>query len=156
MSGQGSPARGSDTDPTASATLGSLEKGRTVPTIIGPPRRALTVGAVLCLVALVAGMALGQSGFKVTHSIGRTTPTHVEVNGTVVNESRAEAVDISVTVEAVGANGKAVARGISYVAANLRPGSSADFVAKVPVVQGAASYRATVSSFRFIQGLQSP
>lgn len=127
-------------------------------TITAPARRALTVGAVLCLVTLVAGVAIGQSGFKITHSIARTTPTHVEVNGTVLNESRAEAVDVSVTVEAVGANGKAVARGISYVAANLKPGASADFVAKVPVVQGAASYRAVVSSFRFIQGvgIQSP
>ena len=125
-------------------------------TITAPARCALTVGAALCLVALLGSVAVGQSGFKVTHSIARTTPTHVEVNGTVVNESRAEAVDVSVTVEAVGTNGKAVARGISYVAASLKPGASADFVAKVPVVQGAAGYRAAVSSFRFFQGAQSP
>ena len=114
------------------------------------------VGAVLAIVVLVAGIAVAQSGFKVTHAVAGTTPTHVEVGGTVVNESRAEAVEVSVTVEALGANGKPVARGISYVAASLKPGASANFTAKVPVVQGAAGYRATVTSFRFIQAFQSP
>ena len=133
-----------------------LEKGHPVRRITAPRRFALTMGAALALAALVAGVAIAQSGFKVTHAVARTTPTHVEVGGTVVNESRAEAVEVSVTVEALGANGKPVARGISYVAASLKPGSSADFVAKVPVVQGAAGYRATVSSFRFIQAFQSP
>lgn len=112
-------------------------------------------GAVLVLL-LAPGIAGAQVGFRVTHSVGQTTPTHVEVSGTVTNEARGEAIDVSVTVQAVGANGKVVARGISFVSRSLAPGAAASFVAKVPVVPGIASYRAVVSSYRFVQSFQNP
>jgi len=126
-----------------------------VPTT-APARRLLSLSVAVCLVTVVVGAVSGQPGFKLTHSVAKTTPSQVEVHGTVTNESRAEAVDVSVTVEAIGANGKPAARGISYVATSLKPGASADFVAKVPVVPGATTYRAAVSTYRFIQGYQSP
>ena len=114
---------------------------------------SLVVGALL---ALAPARAPAQSGFSVSHNVVATTPTHVEVTGTVVNETRAEAVDVSVTVEALNASGKVVSRGITYVSARLPGGSSATFVAKVPVVAGATSYRARVTSFRFMQSPESP
>ena len=106
--------------------------------------------------ALTATSVPAQSGFSITHNVAATTPTHVEVTGTVVNETRAEAVDVAVTVEALSSSGKVVSRGISYVASRLPGGSSANFVAKVPVVPGGTSYRARVTSFRFMQSLQGP
>ena len=115
------------------------------------------------LLAAVAGLVLAlpvaagaQLGFRVTWSVGRTTPTHVEVSGTVLNEARAEAVDVSVTVEALGPTGKVAARGITYVASRIPQGGSAPFLAKVPAVPAATTYRAVVTSYRFMQAVESP
>ena len=109
------------------------------------------------LVALVvlAGSALpaaapAQNVLRTTHAVGRTAPTHVEVTGTVSNEARSEAVDVSVTVEALGTNGKPVARGVTHVAPRLPAGASVNYTAKVPAVSGIASYRATASG-KFLQ-----
>jgi hypothetical protein len=129
-----------------------------VPTILS---RLIGSGSSLVMIAVVlalapARVAAAQSGFSVAHNVVATTPTHVEVTGTVVNETRAEALDVGVTVEALNASGKVVSRGISYVAARLPGGSSANFVAKVPVVPGTTSYRARVTSFRFMQSIQGP
>ena len=114
------------------------------------------MSAVLAIsVVLATAAAFGQGGLRVNHSIVRTTPTHVEVAGTVQNETRAEAVDVSVTVEAIGANGKSVARGISYAAARLPGGATVNFVMKVPAVAGVTSYRANVTA-RFVQSIEGP
>jgi hypothetical protein len=126
-----------------------------VPTTFDRLRGSGLVVIALAL-ALAATSVAAQLGFSVTHNVAATTPTHVEVTGTVVNETRAEAVDVAVTVEALNSSGKVVSRGISYVAARLPGGSSASFVAKVPVVPGGTSYRARVTSFRFMQSLQGP
>jgi hypothetical protein len=120
----------------------------------GPGLLALFV-TLLAGVALLVGDAAAQGPLRTTLTVGRTTPTHVEVTGTVANETRAEAVDVSVTVEAVGANGKSVARGVSYVTGRLPAGATANFAAKVPVVAGAVSYRASANS-RFVQGIEGP
>jgi len=101
------------------------------------------------------GAAQPPNVLRTTHTIARTAPTHVEVTGTVSNEARAEAIDISVTVEALAANGKPVARGVTYVANRLPPGSSANYTAKVPAVPGVASYRATATA-KFMMGGESP
>lgn len=120
-------------------------------------RPALFPAAVLFLFLTASGsVAVAQSGFRVSHQVTATAPTHVEVTGTVTNETRADAVDVSVTVEAIGARGKAAARGIAYVASRLRAGSSAPFAVKVPVVPGITEYRAGVSSFRFVQSIEGP
>jgi len=101
------------------------------------------------------GFAQSLTGLKVTHSVSKTTQTSVEVSGTVSNETRAEAAEVTVTVQALNAEGKPVARGISYVTSRLQAGGTANFLAKVPVVAGVSSYRATVSA-RFVSGVESP
>jgi hypothetical protein len=110
---------------------------------------------VALLVALT-GPAAAQPGFRVTYKVGATNGTHVEVTGSVQNEARADAVDVSVTVEALGAGGKVVARGITFVTPRLAERSSATFVARIPAVAGVTGYRASVSSYRFIQSVQGP
>jgi hypothetical protein len=87
--------------------------------------------------------------------VGRTTPTHVEVGGTVQNETRAEAVDVTVTVQALGPGGKPLARGITYAATRLPAGATAPFLAKVPAVSGVTGYRVDVSA-RFMQSIEGP
>ena len=116
-------------------------------------RRALLLLAAL---ALFVAPAVAQTGFHVTHNVGEPTATSVEVTGTVTNQTRAEALDVSVTVEAYGANGKRIARGITFVSPRLSAGATANFVAKVPVVTGVAGYRASVTSYRFVQGIEGP
>ena len=113
---------------------------------------ARLLGAVLALLVCCPAGAAAQSGFRVVHEPARTTATHAEVSGTVVNETRAEAVNVSVTVEAIGPGGKAVARGITFVSPRLPAGGSASFVAKIPVMSGVTGYRAAVTSFRFAPG----
>ncbi len=114
----------------------------------------LAVG--LALLAMTAGGVAAQSGFRVTQGIARTTPTHLEVPGFVTNETRAEAVDVSVTVEALGAGGKVVARGIIFVTARLPERATAEFVARIPAVAGVTGYRAAVTSYRFVENIQGP
>jgi hypothetical protein len=115
------------------------------------------LGRVAALVVLlVASAAVAQSGFRVTHKVANTAATHVEITGVVMNETRAEAVDVSVTVEAIGAGGKSAARGIAYVTSRLPAGAAANFSAKVPAVPGVTGYRAAVSSFRFVQSVEGP
>jgi hypothetical protein len=109
---------------------------------------------LLLVVILIAGAAVAQPGFRVTHEVGRTTPTHVEVKGVVYNESRSDAADVSVTTEALDANGKVLARGITYVSGRVPEHGSAAFTAKVPVVPGIASYRVTVTAFKFMPAFQ--
>ena len=116
-------------------------------------RRALRLLAAL---TLFASAAVAQSGFRVTHTVDRTTPTHVEISGTVTNDTRAEALEVSVTVEALNERGKAAARGIAFVSGRLPAGETAKFTAKVPVVAGVNGYRASVTSFRFVQSIQGP
>jgi hypothetical protein len=121
------------------------------------PARPLWPVLLAAIVTLGAGSGFAQSltGLKVAHSVSKTTATSVEVTGTVSNETRAEAAEVTVTVQALGADGKPVARGISYVTSRLPAGGTANFVAKVPVVAGVSSYRATVSA-RFMSSVESP
>jgi len=116
-------------------------------------RRALLLLAAL---TLIASSAAAQGGFRVTHGVQNTTPTHVEITGTVTNDNRVDAVDVSVTVDALNSNGKRAARGIAFVTPRLRPGATASYVVKVPLVPDVGSYRAAVSSFRFMQGVEGP
>jgi hypothetical protein len=111
------------------------------------------VVSVLVVLAVVGG-AFAQSGFKVMQGEAKPMSSHVEVPGTIVNETRGEAFDVSITVEALSPTGKVVARGICFVSSRLPAGGSAPFVAKVPAVAGVNSYRAKVTSFRFLAPVQ--
>lgn len=115
-----------------------------------------TLLPTLSAMMLMAGAAIAQPGFRVTQETGRTTPTSVEVKGVVFNESRSDAVDVTVTAEAVDAGGKVLARGISYVAVRIPERGSASYSAKVPAMPGVASYRVSVTSFGFVQSIQGP
>ena len=79
----------------------------------------------------------------------KSGPISTEVAGQVVNNSRLDAFDVYITVEALDDKGKVVARGLTHVGSLIRASASEAFVAKVPVVPGIASYRVHVSSFRF-------
>lgn len=127
-----------------------------MPTVTPRRRVARVLAALVSMAMFTAGSAAAQAGFRVSHSVGRTTPTHVEVTGSVRNEARAEAVDVSVTVEALGPDGKVLARGITFVSSRIPENGSAGFTAKVPAVAGVTAYRATVTSFRFVQSIQGP
>jgi precorrin-6B methylase 1 len=100
---------------------------------------------------LVPGLALAQGAksFRLTWNVEKSGPISTEVAGQVVNDSRLDAFDVYVTVEALDDKGKVVARGLTHVSPLMRASASEAFVAKVPVVPGIASYRVLVSSFRF-------
>jgi hypothetical protein len=116
------------------------------------------------IIALLAGplvpagvRAQTAKNFKVTWNVDKSGPINTEVTGRVTNESRLEAYDVYLTVEALDDKGKVVARGLTHVSPLLRPAASEAFVAKVPVVPGVVSYRALISSFRFGLGpMQAP
>ncbi len=106
---------------------------------------------VVLLVLLVPGLALAQGArnFGLSWNVQKSGPTGAEVAGRVVNDSRLDAFDVYVTVEALDDKGKVVARGLTHVSPLIRASASETFVAKVPAVPGVVSYRALVSSFRF-------
>jgi hypothetical protein len=110
----------------------------------------------LVILAVAGSIGSAQGGFRLSHTVARTTDTHAEITGTVQNEARADALDVSVTVEALNAAGKVVSRGIVFVSPRILEGGTAPFTARVPLAPGIATYRARVTSFRFIQSIQGP
>ncbi len=116
-------------------------------------RAGLTVAA---LVALTVMSAQGQDNFRIVSRVDRSDPTRIRLNGSVTNEGRLDVIDVSVTAEALDASGKVLARGISFVSSSIPQGGSASFVASVPPVPGAMTFRVRVTSFRFGLGLQAP
>jgi hypothetical protein len=111
-----------------------------------PRRLALTV--VGLLVALLAGAAQAQDGFRITYETDQSRPDKARITGNVTNERSQDVYDVSVTAEALDARGKVVARGIAYVDSRIARGDSRQFSASVPTKPGIASYRVVVSSFR--------
>jgi hypothetical protein len=117
--------------------------------------RWLSVLAALILVGLdTLASAQSPAPFRVMHSIDKGTQAQVSVSGRVFNDARADAIDVYVTAEALDANGKIMASGVSYVGA-IPAGSSAAFIIKVPSARTAASFRVLVTSFKFGFATQS-
>jgi hypothetical protein len=114
-----------------------------------PWLRLFLVLAVLGAPALSADRALAQGNFRVTWSVEKTGPTHVELAGVVVNNSSQDALDVYVTAAAVDASGKILARGIAFVAPQIPARRSSEFSARVPNVPGTTVFRVSVSNFRF-------
>jgi hypothetical protein len=114
------------------------------------------VTTLAALFVIIAGGARAEDPFRVTYQVERSGSEQTQVIGTVFNESRQEALDVSVTAEALDGKGKVLARGITYVSPRIPGQSSASFVAKIPSVQGAAKFRASVTSFRLGFGTQAP
>lgn len=115
--------------------------------------RLAVPGLVVALLAVLAPAGAGAqpAPFKVTYEVDRSVAERVQVRGTVLNEARFDAIDVYVTAEALDAGGKVVARGVTFVTSSLARGRSEGFVAKVPAVKNAVSFRVAVSSYR--QGL---
>ena len=115
-------------------------------------------GALLALVIVVtmsfAAVAIAQEPFQLRYNVDKTGSS-VRVNGTIMNEGRAEALDVYVTAEALDAAGKVLGRGVAFVSEQIPQRASASFVISVPAAQAAASFRVRVSSFRFGLGVQA-
>jgi hypothetical protein len=112
------------------------------------------VALALGIVALTVVAGGAQETFRVTWNVDRSSPARTRITGQVFNDGRFDAVDVSVTAEAIDAGGKVVARGISFVASSIPPRSSAAFEAAVPAPSSATTFRVRVSSFRFGYGMQ--
>lgn len=123
-----------------------------------PRSRAPLRLAVVVLLFIVAGAspvgAQGASSFRLIHTVDRSAPDKITVNGRVFNDARSDAIDVYVTAEALDAAGKVVASGVSYVGA-VSAGSSAAFIIKVPSGRAPANFRVIVTSFRFGFATQS-
>src|SRR5262245_19269849 len=118
-------------------------------------RFASLVGAA-ALAVVAAGPARGQDGLRVVQEGEQVDGNRFVVTGRVMNEGQREALDVSVTVEALDGSKKVVASGIAFVSALIPPRGSAPFSAKVPRVPTANSFRAVVSSYRFGLKSESP
>ena len=110
--------------------------------------RGLALALLTLTVVLLVGPALAQSGFKITYEVDDSRPGRARINGRLTNERAQDVFEVSVTAEAVDANGKVLARGISYVDARIARGDTRSFSVTVPAVPGTTSYRVVVSSFR--------
>jgi hypothetical protein len=108
---------------------------------------------VVALAVVATGPARGQDGLRVVQEKDRVDGNRFIVAGRVFNDSQREALDVSVTVEALDGSKKVVASGITFVSSLIPPQGSAPFSAKVPRVPTANSFRVAVSSYRF--GLKS-
>jgi hypothetical protein len=108
----------------------------------------LRLSLALSAVLLLALTAFAQEGFRITFDVERPRADQARVTGRVFNEGSGDVFDVSVTVEALDARGKVVARGISYVDARIPRGDNRPFVASVPAGPAATRFRLVVSSFR--------
>ena len=102
------------------------------------------------LVTIAAGVTAGaQETLRVTYEVDRTTrPGQARLNGRVVNEGAAEAVDVSVHAEALNSAGKVVGRGVTYVDPRIARGDSRPFLVIVPNAAAAERFRVTATSVR--------
>jgi hypothetical protein len=117
--------------------------------------RGVSFAGILTLL-LAAGAASAQGGLRVTQEPERLDGNQYIVAGRVVNDTRRDALDVYVTVEALDAAKKVVASGISYVSSSIPPRGEAPFVAKVPRMPGATTFRVAVTGYRFGLGSESP
>jgi hypothetical protein len=102
------------------------------------------------LIAIAAGVTAGaQETLRVSYEIDRTTrPGQARLNGVVVNEGTAEAVDVSVSAEALNSTGRVVGRGVTYVDPRIARGDSRTFLVIVPNAAAAERFRVTATSVR--------
>lgn len=118
--------------------------------------RFAIAAVALALAVGSPAVAWAESPFRISYNVDTSAPERVQVRGSVVNEARFDVVDVYVTAEALDAGGKVVARGVTFAASSLPRKASATFVANVPAVKGAASYRVIVSSFRPGLAVEAP
>jgi hypothetical protein len=117
--------------------------------------RAGIGGGLLVAVLLLLAVESAAQDFRVTYTVDRATPNRTRVSGAVVNEGRADVLDVYVTAEAVDGNGKVIGRGIAFVSHSIAQGGTAAFEAVIPVAT-AATFRVRVTSYRQGLGAQAP
>lgn len=104
---------------------------------------------IAAALALGAGLAAAQDGLRVTYDVDRTTrPGQARLNGRVVNDGGADAVEVSVHAEALNAAGRVVGRGVTYVDSRIARGDSRTFLVIVPNAAAAERFRVTATSVR--------
>jgi len=114
-------------------------------------RRGLLFAVVISLAVVGGGPTAAQTPLRVTHSVDKTGPTHIELSGRVFNDGAVDVTDVYVNAAAIDGSGKVLAQGIPYVGSVPARGSI-PFKARVPSVPGATSYRVGINSFRFVMG----
>jgi hypothetical protein len=115
----------------------------------------MLVSAVVFL-ALAAGVARAQDGFRITYDVDRSRAERARLTGRVVNERSEDVFEVNVTAEALDSRGKVLARGITYVDARINRGDGRPFSVSVPTVPGTANFRVVVSSYRAGFSSQGP
>ena len=114
-------------------------------------RRTQPICAAIIATALALGLGLAaaQAGLRVTYDVDRTTrPGQARLNGRVVNDGGADAVEVCVHAEALNAAGKVVGRGTTYVDSRIGRGDSRTFLVIVPNAAAAERFRVTATSVR--------
>jgi hypothetical protein len=106
-------------------------------------------------IVLAASVVAGQGSFRLNYAVDRSSPSQAAVSGTVYNEGRSDALDVVVTAEAVDAEGRVLATGVTYVGLVPERGA-ARFTSKVPVSGPVRTFRVRVTSFRYGFASQSP
>jgi hypothetical protein len=124
--------------------------------VSAPVRRMASLVLVALVVALAAGQADAQDGFRITYDVDRSRPQRVRLTGVVANERYEDVYEVNVTAEALDAKGKVLARGITFVDTRIARGDERPFSVSVPTVAGTTSFRVTVSSFRAGFSTQGP
>lgn len=107
------------------------------------------------LLLFLASVAAGQGSFRLNYTVDRGNPSQAVVTGAVYNDARSEALDVVVTAEALDAESRVLATGVSYVGLVPERGVTR-FTAKVPVSGPVRTFRVRVTSFRYGFASQSP
>jgi hypothetical protein len=123
----------------------------------GLHRLAVLAGAAALALGLGVAVGWAQDGLRVIEARDRgEDASHYIISGTVLNETRREAIDVHVTAEALDGGKRVIASGITFVTATLPAGGSAPFSAKVPKMPGATTFRVLATGFRFGFSTQTP
>jgi hypothetical protein len=115
--------------------------------------RWLLVSCVLLGLLPLGSGAASAERFRIVQETAERKGDTIVLMGRVFNEDRRDVLDVQLTVQALDASGKVVARGITYLAGVIPGRSSARFEAKVPRAKGADRFHLSVTSFR--EGLAS-
>jgi hypothetical protein len=118
-------------------------------------RAALSLG-LFTVVLLLAARGMGEGPFHITYTPRARETQSIMLDGRVFNDSDREVLDVWVTTEALNPAGKVLATGITFVGSSVPSRGSVAFVAKLPYVEGAQSFRLAVSSYRNASMVQSP
>jgi hypothetical protein len=108
------------------------------------------------VVLLVASASFCQARFRITYTPRPPGASSVVLDGRVFNDADRAVVDVWVKAEAMNASGKVLATGLGFVGSSIPAHGSAAFEAKVPLVEGAQTFRLTVNSYRESSAFQSP